>query len=439
MRLPRGPPPSSFQENDSESVLHYPPPTPDDQLPTSSSSGKNWVMPKEMENCKLSLEVKEPLYPLRKAFLKMDSTKPPVLTNHFQYDITVKKLYEYQILDFNDKDRRKIKEMFTSAIDNTPYLDDNRDKFATNYLDTIVAWEDLQPNLNPKDTLDLSIPTGGDRNLQLRFLYVDSHQIGDLRRYAVGDPNYVTVNATAISKCLNILLSTRFDPALVHQQSSNKFFVKKARASLGSRDGPSRSLEIMRGYYYNIKEGMGNIILNFNLATSAFYRPILVSEFLSDTRTFRPDKLHNELKSLRVVVVAQRKPSTDNKKTGADTNKSHPHTVFKVTALSKDNIEEMTFHKRIKGADGKWVKDQTGKPKEEEKESYVIDYIRESECAISEPLKNDLTHERFRRCYSQGTKGCQCGHCLFSHIVCTRAVEDCAISGLHSASSRSSD
>ncbi|KAI8943146.1 hypothetical protein NX059_001176 [Plenodomus lindquistii] len=43
----------------------------------------------------------------------------------------------------------------------------------------------------------------------------------------------------------------------------------------------------MRGYFYSVKPGMGQIPLTLNACTSAFYQPILVSEFLRDEATFK--------------------------------------------------------------------------------------------------------------------------------------------------------
>ncbi|KAH9866106.1 hypothetical protein J1614_008670 [Plenodomus biglobosus] len=62
---------------------------------------------------------------------------------------------------------------------------------------------------------------------------------------------------------------------------ANKIFVTSGHSPLG------QSLCAMRGYFYSIRPGMGQILLNLNACTSAFYQPILVSQFLSDNKTFK--------------------------------------------------------------------------------------------------------------------------------------------------------
>ncbi|PVI04669.1 Piwi-domain-containing protein [Periconia macrospinosa] len=370
---------SHFLDDDPNSVLHYPPP--DSPNLIRNSKGKDWVLPKEMEGCKLSLKVKDPKYPLRKEFLSTKANKP-MLTNHFEYKFNGKYLHEYRITEIKEKDRRRIKSIFKLAIEEIPGLADKRDKFATNYIDTIVAWEDLKLGMNAGDSSPIHSITFEGKTHDTRLVYITAHDIGDLQEYSLGKAERERANVETISKCLNIILSKRFDPAKVHQQSSNKFFIKKARNALDfGRDaggGNSQSLEIMRGYYYNIKEGMGNIILNFNLATSAFYRPILVSEFLADTRTFPQHKLENELKGLSVVLVAKRRETKDGGESGANENQPKTNKIYKVTGLSFEPIEQLMFHKRVKGEDGKFVKDENDKYVEEPKKTSIADYIGES-------------------------------------------------------------
>ncbi|CAI6332683.1 unnamed protein product [Periconia digitata] len=367
-----------FVDTDPDSVLHYPPRI-GGLPPKGSTLGKEWKLPDETSQCKSSSEVSDPNHPLRQKFLQ---TKPPgskvVVTNHFEYNIHVDNLYEYQILDINEKDRRKTKNIFARTIEKTPFLAQNRDKFATDYISTIVAWDRLGPEMKNEEEMALTIPSFTGKNIHLRFKFVATHRVSDLRDYSFGKPAFEDKNIGDISKCMNIVFSGRFDPAIVHKQSSNKFFVKNARGSLrfDRNMGDSQSLEIIRGYYYNIKAGMGNIVLNFNLATSAFYRPILVSEFLDDPKTFA-GKQKAELKGLRVVLVAERRQSKDGKNVGSGADKSKSHKIYKVAELG-EKIESQTFRKKIKGPDGKFVEDVNGKFITEDKDSRVNDHIKEN-------------------------------------------------------------
>ncbi|KAF1951181.1 hypothetical protein CC80DRAFT_509048 [Byssothecium circinans] len=180
--------------------------------------------------------------------------------------------------------------------------------------------------------------TDGSRIRALRFYFVDKFNVNGLRRYANGDPEYEKTNIDTISRCLKVVISKSFDPSRVRQQSSNKFFVKSARYPLRfpgpSHSAPaSHSIEIIRSYYYVVKEGMGNILLNFNLCTSAFYRPIFVNG--------------------------------GGKK------------VYKVHDLSTHNIETLTFRKRILNPDGKSVKNSEGKFKVQDDDSYAVGHLEE--------------------------------------------------------------
>jgi eukaryotic translation initiation factor 2C len=113
----------------------------------------------------------------------------------------------------------------------------------------------------------------------------------DLLCYVNSEAGSEKMNFDKAAKCMNMSISKSFDKTRVFQQSANKFFAKNVRHHLEfskahkeDPDIPSHTLEIMLEYHYNVKPGMGNIILNSSLATSAFFRTILANEFLADTK-----------------------------------------------------------------------------------------------------------------------------------------------------------
>jgi eukaryotic translation initiation factor 2C len=123
----------------------------------------------------------------------------------------------------------------------------------------------------------------GTSTLNLGFELVRKLDVGTLQQYSNANPQYEQENFDAISKCLNMVISKTFDDSKLYRQAANKFFVKDARGPLlFPNQTPSQSLETVRGYYYTVKPGTGSIILNFNMATSAFFKPISVQTFLTD-------------------------------------------------------------------------------------------------------------------------------------------------------------
>jgi eukaryotic translation initiation factor 2C len=92
----------------------------------------------------------------------------------------------------------------------------------------------------------------------------------------------------------------------VSQQSRDKFFVKCGSERL------SETSCTIRSYYYTIKPGMQKVLLNVNAATSAFFRPVTVREFLDDDGTFAPDEKEKMLKLLRLYIEPDRKANPNN-------------------------------------------------------------------------------------------------------------------------------
>ncbi|EAT81960.2 hypothetical protein SNOG_10566 [Parastagonospora nodorum SN15] len=318
---------------------------------------------------------------------------PPVtqiLTNHFNYKISVDKLWEYKITGISEKRKDKIKRIFLMAIEQWPFLKDHKDSFATNYLDTIVSWKNLHEHIVSEPTEHAGKPltlwekavVDGDRTLDLSIRLNREYDISDFSEYAASEPNREGEDFESLARCLNMVVSKSFNKSEVHQQSANKFFVKNARKSLifsknsyGDPDVRSHTLELMRGYFYNVKPGMGSFIMNFSLATSAFYRPILVSEFLADTNTFTDEARRKEaLKGLRVYVETERKDIPGEDHTRLNSEEARIKRVF---ALGAD-IGTLTFAKRVRGDDGKFRRDDNGNFVTEPTRTSVSRYLNET-------------------------------------------------------------
>ncbi|KAF2748589.1 Piwi-domain-containing protein [Sporormia fimetaria CBS 119925] len=247
-------------------------------------------------------------------------TKGPVVTNYFELQLEKPKvvLYEYKIeADLGGRNKRMIKALITRLVNNCDVLRTNQENFATDYFDTIIAWTDLgallrkPPNGSqpPDDAvnqwqLDPPLPDGNEKiSLTLRF--EGEVDVDTLQRYTQSDPAVHGWNREPTLKALNIIVSKCFNEGTggVQQLGANKFYLEDAYERLGS----SRSLYSIRGYYYTVKAGFDKIRLNVNTATSAFYRPILVSELMGDANgTWSNMEIEDVLRGLRVYITYER-------------------------------------------------------------------------------------------------------------------------------------
>jgi hypothetical protein len=333
---------SPYENTDTGSDMHYP----SNGLTvntTTVGTGKAWKLPASMLHRQQLLAIGEPQYALRTDFFPTVPNKT-ILTNHFEYAVTTSVFYQYNILDLGIKNRKKLRALFHSAILTLPFLRQNRDYFATNYIDTIAAWKPLLNHVEDGSEVAEGTETGphnipiGKSSVMTRFKYVKKIDTTALHQYASADPSYECENFDDIARCLNIVVSKSFG-SRVHKFSSNKFFVKTARTDLMNKNNgcSSSSLQIIKGYYYTVKPGMGNIILNFNISTSAVFCPILVSEFMADSETFTQDRRQQNLKSKTVYISFDRKDKDQDKQ--AELNKDESR-YWKFFELSEENIED---------------------------------------------------------------------------------------------------
>jgi hypothetical protein len=89
-------------------------------------------------------------FPLRnKDYMPEDSQ---IWTNHYELDIDPKQtLWEYRLEGLSGRSKKKTRKMFKAAIEGLPILNDKKDKFATDYLTTIIAWESLHGDLSDEN------------------------------------------------------------------------------------------------------------------------------------------------------------------------------------------------------------------------------------------------------------------------------------------------
>lgn len=314
-----------------------------------------------------------------------------ILTNHFEIGIDAQHLYQYEILDLKGEGRtkKKIQALFNRALVAWPYLDNKKANFATDNQRTIISWVNLHENLPFPPIISGDGPnnagaqwpkqdiTTGNNPIGANLKFVGMVEISKLLNRSKAELSEVRTDVTAIERCINIIISKSFDHE-IFRHSPDKFFVKKSRSTfyhkVNNVKHHSTSLEIMRGYYYAVKPGMGCLLMNFNVATSAFFRPILVSQFLEDDDTFSsPVQRMAILSKLRVYVDPKHKEERLNKfgariktihSVGDNNNPDH-------------NIEDSTFHKKRKGADGRPIVDAQGNYVYEQNPTHVTDHIKD--------------------------------------------------------------
>jgi eukaryotic translation initiation factor 2C len=339
-------------------------------LPATNLVGRDWDQSKAERHLKKFKsdvgKIKQPgKFPHKTKFAKFEVATQTVLTNHFELEVQQKTpLYEYEILDLQaeSQTRKKTQALFRKAIAQWNFLMNDQSSFATDGQKTIVSWKKLHESMNSNKLMqgngqdansawNEDISTGKVTPVTARFLYVGKVKVDDLKAQTQCDKGRMNSDLSAVERCINILISKSFDNSAVIKSPGEKFDVREARDDLIG----SLSLEIIRGYYYAVQSGIGSLLLNFNVATSAFFKPILVSEFLSDNKTF-DNHLHRTslLKRLRVYVENQHTEDRLNKMSAR---------IKMIHALGEpgiQNIEDLFFHKKMLDATGKPYKDASG-------------------------------------------------------------------------------
>ena len=350
---------------------------------TPNGVGREWKLSEAVKNAKeTSGAIESPTHPIRQNFLDLKPERK-VLTNHFEYSVSADVFYEYKINNIGSKDKRRTKLVYQKAIESWEFLKSHSTKLVTNNFDSIVAWENLHQHILEGPIRGDNESTGlwkmtlqdGTSSLELEFELVRKIDVSDFQRYSNADPQQENQSFDVISRCLNLVISKTFDDSKLYRQSANKFFVKDARSLLWSGQVSSQSLEIVRGYYYNVKPGTGCIILNFNLATSAFFKPILVSNFLQDTNTFGGHQEDN-LKGLRVFVVTDRR-RIPGEEANYDKLNSASSRTKKVNFIGPA-LGTLTFQMRVKNADGTFAKNPDGSYRKTGNHINVVNYLRDT-------------------------------------------------------------
>lgn len=385
-------------------------------------------------------------FPLRESLSVAGTPKPNHLTNHFEICATTQDIWEYEILDLDleGRSKKRIQALFKKAMDEWPMLKENLQYIVADNRKTIVSWKKLHESFRPEEIVTSGTSPDmagtiwqspsisfGKIIVTTRFSLVRKLEIDPLIGKSQSDVKFIDQDTTATERCLNLLISKSLGNNVV-QVSGKKFYIRAGRHGLCDKENRvSRSLETMRGYYFCVKAGMGALLLNFNLATSAFFRPILVSEFLADNSTFQGELARRNIVKKLLVYIDQ-----DRKNTDLNVQKAR---VKQINGFSSKNIEELVFYKKKEGIDGEYIKN--GDEYEyETKPTYVHEYLSDGELhgVVRGTSQMLTTHSFWSEGYSPKSRS-QRWIKEQSSVVCSGAPENHTISNLHKACTRSFD
>lgn len=114
-----------------------------------------------------------------------------------------------------------------------------------------------------------------------------------------------------LEKVINMVISKATIRANTFSPKASKFFVTGQDLPL------SKSLCAMKGFFYSVRPGLGQILLNMNLCTSAFFNSVLVPVALHDHQLGSIDEdRHHALKG--IVVRLTYKPKNVTKEMEKD-------------------------------------------------------------------------------------------------------------------------
>lgn len=150
-------------------------------------------------------------------------------------------------------------------------------------------------------------------DVMVKFTYEGIVDITSLLKHTDIDPTCSIVDLEPTKHALNIIISKCFGETTTNmlQVGANKFFHKRGTNPLWGKDDNgtlqnSVALCTMRGYYYTVKAGVHNVLLNINPCTSAFFNRVRVSDVMNDQLTFKPWEREGVLRGLRVRIQLDR-------------------------------------------------------------------------------------------------------------------------------------
>lgn len=250
----------------------------------------------------------EDFHAIRMGFCE-SKQKSTVLTNHVIIDKMPSNLWKYSLGGDipTSVSRKKKKVLIETMIKRMSFLDNNRQCFTYDSNGTFYSCKDLyllaqaQPQPNPPIFTMIagpgsrrvatqipsarSGPQGVDAILNVHLEGADRPSVdmnaftNACRGTSLETDNDVLEVVNALNAIVAKATSKVTDDLFrTFQIGGNKFFLCSVHTPLGKPN--TAVLQVNVGFYSTAKAGMGSGLLNINIATSAFYRPIGVDDYL---------------------------------------------------------------------------------------------------------------------------------------------------------------
>ena len=251
--------------------------------------------------------------------------KPIVLrTNYLELSAGEKDvpLYKYDVSITQDLSKPKKRRLLEEIVKLDKF---NDKKFATDYANIIVTTEpvDLESTEGwvKKVTLPPADGNGGDtgddqqvpefvqearrRNLvEFRVKYGGSRSLQELFNYLRSTSAGADYAGRAdLIQMLNIILSkTPQESARVAKVGQNKFYPFHGHVGLENYQ-LGGGLEALRGYYSSVRPAINRLLVNLNVTSGAFYRPLPLGQLMEESGINISEQLESFLRHLKVKAV----------------------------------------------------------------------------------------------------------------------------------------
>ncbi|KAF2418045.1 Piwi-domain-containing protein [Tothia fuscella] len=296
---------------------------------------------------------------------------PHVITNYLPVKTWPSLLVEYslsfgKILNNEDKppspvnERREkirvlsgLREYLLSHGVNIQWSSDGTLLWSTARFDSQPGTHASQPHVEYND---VEFQTQNGSVKKISFVLLNHQADYNLTNPASTFPGYDLIREPKLITAMNAIVMEQISLAQktsttghlhVEQVGANKFFYDKAWAHLsgGGRFDQNRKGDLitMRGYFISVRPSADNrLLLNVNTATSAFFQPMLVSQFLTNWGGNLP-KASEILKGVRVRITYDRDQHENT--SNANPNDEEYRTKY-ITEIIEGRLNRQKFSKR---------------------------------------------------------------------------------------------
>ena len=294
-------------------------------------------------------------YPPRPGF---GTTGHEVLTNHFKINLEHFKrpkedeccLFVYRIDGIEPKHTRaKKKTLLEAAVEACHGLNQSQGLWVTDNMSKFVSWRNLAQFYRniPKtpeddividtfDVIDYNKRTYENSTITLRLTFERKINLTDLENYAKGvNPRYPYKQEAIAASNLFFTKHLLAPDQPNFQLGKSRFFLKKGHEQIDSYGKLA-----YRGYSFQVRPTMGQLVLNLNTSTGLLYKNVTVADYLHNNND------HDDLVGLRVWLKLKRNVGGDTP--NLDSEQVRTKTIYaiggradeeKAYALTENGVE----------------------------------------------------------------------------------------------------